>query len=47
MYEDGCSLISSISKLVMPRENEIKILVTNTGTNRRAVGTSHRISERE
>ena len=32
-----------ISKLLKPGENEIKILVTNTEANRRAVGTWHHI----
>jgi hypothetical protein len=32
-----------ISKLIKPGENEIKILVTNTEANARAVGTWHRI----
>jgi hypothetical protein len=32
-----------ISKLLKPGENEIKILVTNTEANQRAVGTWHRI----
>ena len=32
-----------ISKLLKPGENEIKILVTNTESNQRAVGTWHRI----
>lgn len=32
-----------ISKLVKPGENKIKILVTNTEANQRAVGTQHRI----
>jgi len=32
-----------ISKLIKPGENEIKVLVTNTEANQRAVGTSHHI----
>jgi hypothetical protein len=32
-----------ISKLIKPGENEIKILVTNTEANARAVGTWHHI----
>jgi len=32
-----------ISKLIRPGENEIKIVVTNTEANQRAVGTRHRI----
>jgi hypothetical protein len=32
-----------ISKLIKPGENEIKISVTNTEANRRAVGTWHHI----
>lgn len=32
-----------ISKLIKPGENEVKILVTNTEANQRAVGTWHRI----
>jgi hypothetical protein len=32
-----------ISKLIKPGENEIKIVVTNTEANQRAVGTWHRV----
>jgi hypothetical protein len=32
-----------ISKLIKPGKNEIKILVTNTEANQRAVGTRHHI----
>jgi hypothetical protein len=32
-----------ISKLIKPGENEIRILITNTEANQRAVGTRHRI----